>query len=215
MAKPTGLDEFSSALLAQDRVRANELLVAAAAVEMPLPAIEMLIRPALEQIGRLWENGHCALSQVYMSGRICEELIDTLLGPTAAFRPTAPGGARLAVAVLGDYHLLGEQIVRRVLRAAGWPVLDYGRQTVDELVTQVQKDAIDIIMISTLMLPAALRVREVVTQLRRASPRTRVVVGGAPFRLDPELWKEVGADAMGMNAADAVSIVNRLTRGAT
>ena len=53
-------------------------------------------------------------------------------------------------------------------------VLDYGRRTVDELVSQVRDDRVDIVLISTLMLPSALRVREVVTQLRQESPLTRV-----------------------------------------
>ena len=214
MERLTRLDEFGSALLALDRIRAGELLDAAAAEQMPLPAVETLIRPALERIGALWEKGHCALSQVYMSRRVYEELVDALLGHTETAKLTAPGAARLALAVLEDHHLLGKQIVRTVLRAAGWPVLDYGRRTVDELVSQVRDDRVDIVLISTLMLPAALRVREVVTQLRQESPQTRVVVGGAPFRFDPELWKEVGADAMGMNAADAIAIIHRLTGGA-
>lgn len=208
------LDEFESALLALDRVRVTELLDAVAASQTPLLAVESLIRPALERIGKLWEDNRCALSQVYMSGRICEEMVDILLGPAVTTPRIAPGNARLALAVLDDYHLLGKQIVRTVLRAAGWPVLDYGRQTVAELVARTCADQIDILMISTLMLPSALQVREVTTQLRTVSPRTRIVVGGAPFRFDPELWKEVGADAMGMNAAEAVAIVERLSGGA-
>jgi methanogenic corrinoid protein MtbC1 len=209
------LDEFESALLALNRVRAGELLEAEAAEQTALQAIETLVQPALERIGCIWEEGGCALSQIYMSGRICEELVNALLDPAEEVQLTAPGGARLALAVLDDYHLLGKQIVRTVLCAAGWPVLDYGRQTVDELVAQVQKDSVDILLISTLMLPSALSVRDVVARLREVSPQTRVVVGGAPFRFDPELWKEVGADAMGVSAADVVAIIRRLTGDAT
>jgi methanogenic corrinoid protein MtbC1 len=35
-------------------------------------------------------------------------------------------------------------------------------------------------------------------------------VGGAPFLFDNQLWQEVGADAMGNSAAEAVTIVERL-----
>jgi methanogenic corrinoid protein MtbC1 len=35
-------------------------------------------------------------------------------------------------------------------------------------------------------------------------------VGGAPFLFDDQLWQEVGADAMGKSASDAVAIVERL-----
>ncbi len=63
----------------------------------------------LERIGNLWEKGHCALSQVYMSRRICEELVDALLGPAQSAWLFPPGAARLALAVLEDHHMLGKQ----------------------------------------------------------------------------------------------------------
>jgi len=34
-----------------------------------------------------------------------------------------------------------------------------------------------------------------------------VIVGGAPFRFDPQLWKEIGADAMAYSAADAIAVI--------
>ena len=39
---------------------------------------------------------------------------------------------------------------------------------------------------------------------------TPVIVGGPPFQLDPELWRKIGADAMGQNPEDAVSVAKRL-----
>jgi trimethylamine corrinoid protein len=59
------------------------------------------------------------------------------------------------------------------------------------------------------MLPSALRIKEVTARLRAAGRETKVVVGGAPFRFDSGLVGEVGADAMGESAADAVALVRR------
>ena len=67
-----------------------------------------------------------------------------------------------------------------------------------------------ILLVSTLMLPSALRVREVRRLLDEEGVSPKIVVGGAPFRFDPRLWKDVGADAMGAGAAEAVAIVRRL-----
>jgi methanogenic corrinoid protein MtbC1 len=63
------------------------------------------------------------------------------------------------------------------------------------------------------MLPSALQVREVRAGLWAAGANVRVIVGGAPFRLDTQLWREVGADAMGRNAAEAIELVRRFTGG--
>ena len=62
-------------------------------------------------------------------------------------------------------------------------------------------------MISVLMLPSALKVREVRQRLDEHDSDIKILVGGAPFLFDSQLWQDVGADAMGQTATDAVRIV--------
>jgi trimethylamine corrinoid protein len=197
--------ELEQALLDVDRVRARRAIACfdgASRLEM----IERLVVPALERIGEGWEAGTVSLSQVYMSGRICENLIDSLISP-AESRRSSP---RLAIAVLGDEHQLGKRIVCSVLRASGYEVADYGAGLISaDLARRALADGVRILLISTLMLRSALRVREVVDALR--GKRVRIVVGGAPFRLDEDLWREVGADACGHDAASVIAIVKRLS----
>ena len=116
----------------------------------------------------------------------------------------------MAIAVLEDYHLLGKRIVYSTLRAGGFDLLDYGRAEVDELVNRIRRDGIEVLLVSTLMLPSALRVKDVRTKLDDAGEKVKIVVGGAPFRLDDQLWKEVYADAVGKNASEAVEIVKTI-----
>jgi trimethylamine corrinoid protein len=219
----TELAGLQLALLGLDRVGAAEIVRHASASASRLEVVEHLIRPALEHIGERWETGECALSQVYMSGRICEELLATLLpehtepetnpatAPDVVGQSGPQSGPRVAIAVLDDYHMLGKQIVRTVLRASGHRVEDYGRVGVDVLVERTVADDIEILLVSTLMLPAALQVAELTKRLRTFSSTTRVVVGGAPYRLDTSLWRDLGADAVGLQAGEVVDIVERLS----
>jgi methanogenic corrinoid protein MtbC1 len=203
---------FETALLSLDRLTAFRILTDSDEDGGTLTRIDRLVLPALESIGRQWEQGHIALSQVYMSGRICEELVEALL-PAAA--DCLAEGPIIALAVLEDFHLLGKRMVHATLRAGGFAVRDYGRMDVASLVWRVIDDGIDIVMLSTLMLPSALRVAKVRNDLDRAGRGdVRIVVGGAPFRLDETLWREVGANAMGRTAADAPAIIARLSGGA-
>ena len=169
-------------------------------------AVEELMVPALIRLGEEWNAGKVALSQIYMSSRICEDIVERMLPATATERKGHP---RLAIAVLCDYHTLGKRIVLSVMRASGFDVLDYGRMEVDELVKRVLADDVKILLISVLMLPSALKVKALRAALEAKGSRVRIAVGGAPFLFDPDLWREVGADAMGRNAAEAVSIVQR------
>jgi methanogenic corrinoid protein MtbC1 len=119
----------------------------------------------------------------------------------------------MAIAVLDDYHLLGKRIVHAVLRAGGFELKDYGRVTVDELVNKAKNDRISVLLISTLMLHSALHVRDVVEKIKIEGFGARVVVGGAPFRFDDHLWRDVGADAMGLSASDVPDIVQSMMGG--
>src|SRR5689334_10108932 len=71
--------EFEAALLAMDRLAAARLLAAPDQPTAPLERIERLVVPVLDRIGWAWDQGRIALAQVYMCGRICEDLVDALL----------------------------------------------------------------------------------------------------------------------------------------
>ena len=197
---------FKKALLALDRVEADLLFTRAQGTLSPISAVEQVVVPALVQVGADWESGLVALSQVYMSGRFCEDLVEKVLPPSDPDRKHQP---RSAIVVLNDYHLLGKRIVYSVMRASGFELFDYGRMDVDELVARAIEDKIRVLLISVLILPSALKVKAVCARLKAARPDIRIVVGGAPFQFDRELWQELGADAMGASAADAVTIVER------
>ena len=202
------LAKMETALLSVDRVKAVRIVRDSCTTGSPFACLETLIVPALEEVGRRWEAGDVALSQVYMSGRICEEIVDAMLPAGDPRRVDQP---KIAIAVLEDHHTLGKRIVTSVLRAGGFELTDYGHGvSVDQLVEQVARDKVIILLISTLMLPAALRSKEAIARIRKMQPDTKIIVGGAPFLFDPMLWKEVGADAMGHAASETLELVNRM-----
>jgi methanogenic corrinoid protein MtbC1 len=203
------LIEFESALLLCDSEKAMRQFSNLAQSGDVIGMIESIIVPVLEKIGMGWEQGDIALSQIYMSGRICEEIIETYLPAAAPERISTPP---MAIAVLNDYHLLGKRIVYSSLRASGFDLLDYGQIDVDDLVKKVEDDQIQILLISTLMLPAALQVADVIENLSRRGFHPSIIVGGAPFNFDSQLWKEVGADAMGENSSSAIRIIRNLMK---
>ncbi len=203
--------DFAVALVAMDRVQAEEAL-RAAAEESDAPTVtEDVVTPALERIGGDWEQGVISLAQLYMAGRIAEQVVSEKLPSMATRKGERP---QLAIAVLEDHHTLGKRLVLSALRASGHAVADYGHGVpVERLVQRCDADKPRVLLISTLMLPAALRVRDVVRQLALPGSPPAVVVGGAPFRLDPDLWREVGADAAGRNSTEAVRLVDHFLGG--
>ncbi|MCX5975680.1 MAG: cobalamin-dependent protein [Coprothermobacterota bacterium] len=202
--------DFEVALLAMDRIRARALLRTERLEEAVVSSLESLVIPSLEQIGIRWEAGEISLAQVYMAGRIAEELVDEFLPPMSPQRTDQP---KIAIAVLEDCHALGKRIVISALRASGYELTDFGHGlTAVDLARRVKREGVQILLISVLMLHSALRVAELRKLLGDSGDCAgwlppRLIVGGAPFLFDSRLWRDVGADAMGRNAAEAVSLV--------
>jgi monomethylamine corrinoid protein len=190
-----------------DKNKVKEILTTAFQQEAPFHLVEILIVPVLEKIGLGWENGDYSLSQVYMSGRICEEMVDIILPPSDPTRIMQP---KMAIVTFEDYHILGKRIVYSALRASGFELINFGQMHADELLERVIQEKIKILLISTLMLPSAIHIKNLIQQLKEKGTQIKIIVGGAPFNFDNQLWREVGADGYGASAPEAVKIVNHM-----
>lgn len=205
----TLIPEFEQALLDMNRLRADRLIQQAAVSRPPLQCLEAIIVPTLERIGMAWEKGEVALSQVYVSSRICEDLVLKFL---PADQPVLPEQPRLAIGVFEDSHGLGKRLVQAVLQSAGYQVRDYGVSLTGEtLLNHLREDQVQVLLLSVLTLRSALSIGKIMAAVHNAVPGLKIVVGGAPFLLEPELWREVGADAMGRNASDALRLIKQFT----
>lgn len=203
--------DFQGALLSINRIKASEILKEYFNQGNGFKLVEAIINQSLEKIGAGWEEGAVSLSQVYMSGVLCEELLEEYLPKADEKRKALP---RIAVVVLRDQHALGKRIVTSIIRANGYEVMDFGQGVDAERVVQLSLEhQIEVLMISTLMLSSALEVLKVKELLKEKGADIKIVVGGAPFRLDLHLWERVGADAQGIDASDIMNIIEKVVGG--
>lgn len=205
------IEAFQTALLQIDRIKSEEIFESCYLENKNFEALEHLTVGVLENIGTGWEDGQFSLSQVYMSGIICEELIEKYMPKFNVISKKEP---RIGIAVLQDNHSLGKRVVYSVLRAGGYELFDFGQGLcVEEIVEKTIEKKLDFLLISTLMLASALQVKTVVEKLREKDSTVKIIVGGAPFRLDHSLWQKVNADADGKNGTEVSKIIKRLTKG--
>ena len=200
--------QAEAALLDLDGPRFRELIAEALAAHSTVEVFERLVSPALEHIGRSWEEGDLALAQVYMASRMVERVVEEHLIDLAPSQRSHPP---IAMAVLEDHHHLGKRLVLSGLRMAGWSVEDWGvAEDPLALAERAHARGLDLLLISTLMDRAARRVALVVGHLKELGASTRVVVGGAPFRLNPNLCREVGAVATATVASAVPDLLTNL-----
>ncbi|HID32286.1 MAG TPA: cobalamin-binding protein [bacterium (Candidatus Stahlbacteria)] len=110
--------------------------------------------------------------------------------------------------VEGDIHDIGKNIVKVMIEAAGFEVVDLGKDVqVKEFIEAVQKERPDILAISSLMTTTMVRMAGIIGLLKKKGLRdsVRVIVGGAP--LSREYAEKIGADGYGADAAEAVRVV--------
>jgi methanogenic corrinoid protein MtbC1 len=198
------INDIENALLRMDRIKLTSII----GQTNQFNDFCYLITKALENIGNGWQDGNVSLAQVYMSGVICEELMEQYLPQNSLHNKLKP---KIGIAVLEDRHALGKRIVSSIILANGYSLIDFGcGLTTDEAFEKSLENQIDILLISVLMYSSAIKVKELKEKFIRNNSKIFIVVGGAPFRLSDNLWRDVKADAFGYNASDVIDIIKRL-----
>lgn len=201
--------QFESALLNMDREKVFNIISAVLKKCDSTDFIEKIMVHTLVNIGKGWEDDKISLAQVYMSGKICEEAVDKIL---LSERKEKNSAFKIAIATLEDHHTLGKRIVKSMVISSGYSIIDYGHGIdVDSLVQKVIQDKIDILLISVLMYSSALKIKNLQETFKKYKYHVKVLVGGAPFTFDKQLWKNVNADAAGEDASDAVYYIKKWT----
>ena len=195
---------LTEALLAGDTEAVRGSLTADGTVMITPEYLDGTLTTALAKIGDSWEGGTVSLSEIFLSAKTANAATSTLL--TENFRPEQ---LSICVATFNDTHVLGKQIVVDLLHALGYTLTDLGIcADVDEVVASAVREDPDILVLSVLMLRSALGIRQVRNRLAVEGLFPIIVVGGAPFRIDPDLGLEVGAHYVGRTASDVLKIMN-------
>ena len=203
-------------LLQRDRERAAQLAMDALVRGVGLAAVyERIIMPALAEVGRMWHMQEATIADEHY----CTGATQMIMARLRAEVPTrtARGLRVVATAVGGDLHEVGIRMVADLFDADGWEVEFLGaNMPTADLVDAIDADrggrAADLLAVSASTTLAVRAMADLIAAVR-GNPATSgvpILVGGTPFRVVPDLWTVVGADAFASTAADAVTAGARL-----
>jgi methylmalonyl-CoA mutase cobalamin-binding domain/chain len=206
-------ESLLNAILDADRGTAASILEAELRSLGPVRALNEVLEPTLDRIGALWEGKKdISLAQAYAAGKISEEFLSKV-----ALVDSGAGAVPMGVAVIGniedDFHSLGRKMLGIFLKAAGWAVHDAGNDaTAQRFVEAALESGASVIGVSAMMYSTAKNISKLRDELDRLglSGRIKLAVGGAIFRLRPELVREVGGDGSVGNAMLAPELFKRL-----
>lgn len=204
--------EYLQALLDSDRRRASELILDAVQAGVPVKDIYLhVFQRSQYEIGRLWHLNRITIAHEHYCTAATQMVMSQLYPHIAVKRK---GSRRMvAASVSGELHELGIRMVADFFEMAGWETLFLGANTpLPGIIKLLIEHKADVLAISATMTFHVSRVTAIIDALR-ASPECRdviVIVGGHPFNVAPELWEDVGADAYGRDAQEAVDVAERL-----
>ncbi len=207
------LESLSQAVIEGDPNRARELAnQAVVAGADPLNVVETVLSPAMDEVGRLYEDGDYFIPDLVMAGEAMKAAM-AVLGPALAARQqvrSSPGTVVIGT-VQGDIHEIGKSLVATMLEAAGFVVYDMGVDVpAAAFVDKTRQVNANVVGLSALLTTTMRNQQVVVEALAEAGLReqVKVIVGGAPA--SPEWAIKIGADAYAENAQEAVAVIRQL-----
>lgn len=211
-------EDLLEALLEVEKDKAVRIIVDWAAKSNFKSALTHLFQPVLDKFGEFWYSGKISLAQGYVAGLIAEEIFLEAIR-SGEFKEENSDGTK--VAVIGnaeeDYHGLGRKLLVIFLKMAGWQIHDLGNDvTAGDFVNKAIETNACIIGVSAMMYTTAHNIKKVRDELnsRNLSGKIQLAVGGAIFRIRPELCQEVGGDGTVDNALEANNLFLKLRESA-
>lgn len=214
--KDSYIHDYNEAVYNTDRAGAHRVVEQALADgETPEAIIFKLVVPAMEEmIGDIGHDYDANLAQHFMTAQIASEVTDAMIARFSS--PPALLGRIVIGTAYGDMHSLGKRIVSGCLKARFIETHDLGVNVPPErFVDEAVATGARVIGISAMMVhtargeDGALGVRRLLEE-RGLEGRIRIVVGGAPYRFDPDLYRVVGADACAIDGVTASRVIEQM-----
>lgn len=178
----------------------------------PIKAITEGLAKGMKTMSDLFDEGEAFVPQLLVSAEAFETAVAVLTaGMTDEMKSKSSQGKVLIHTVSGDIHDIGKNIVKTMMSANGFEVIDMGRDVpVEDVVAKAKAEKVDIICGSALMTTTMPSQKEIIDLLKEEGIRDQFICmfGGAPVTKD---WVEkIGADGYSESATEAVEVAKAL-----
>lgn len=205
------LDQISEYLQKGDCDRVFELTNRA--IDQKIPPKEILdngLIAGMNIIGEKFRNHEIFLPEVLLSAKAMYSGMD-LLKPLLIKEDVPLRGKVVIGTARGDLHDIGKNLVGIMLKGAGFEIIDLGKDVPAEKFVETAKkehaQAIGMSALLTTTMPEMIKVIDLLKQ-ENLSGSIKTIIGGAP--ITDEFARDIGADAFGYDASNAVECMKRL-----
>lgn len=175
----------------------------------PAAIIDTHLIPAINYVGKLFEQKKYFLPQLIASAETMEKAIAKLEPLLAAERGKEKLATIVMATVKGDIHDIGKNLVVLMLKNYGYEVIDMGKDVeTQDILDKAKETGAQIIGLSALMTTTMMEMKHVVDEARAQGITAKIIIGGAV--VTDGFAEEIGADGYSEDAQEAVKLVTRL-----
>ncbi len=202
-------DNLRSAIVSGLAEKSAQLTVSLLGENTALELIDGMIIPALDEVGRLFEEKKLFLPQLLLSAKAATAAFDVIKSKLAqSGEKGAAKGKVILATVKGDVHDIGKNIVKVLLENYGYDVTDLGKDVSARQITDCAKEnGVKLVGLSALMTTTVPNMAQTIEMLRKEHD-CRIMVGGAV--LTEEFAAEIGADFYCKDAMASVRCAEKL-----
>jgi 5-methyltetrahydrofolate--homocysteine methyltransferase len=205
------LAEITNAIISGDHDKVDKLTRQGIAEGIPpKPILDDGLLAGMSVVGERFKKHEIFLPDVLLAAKAMYAGMDQLR-PLLITEGIPSIGKIVMGSVRGDLHDIGKNLVAIMLRGAGFEVIDLGHDVAPEKMVETAKEQqVPLIGMSALLtttMPVMGKVVELLKEEKLDSD-IKTVVGGAP--VTEAFAREIGADAYGFDAANAVDVVKSL-----
>lgn len=176
----------------------------------PWKAITDGLAAGMKVVGEKYESKEYFLPEVMVASDAMYAGLNLLL-PLLKAAEKADREKVVIGVVEGDIHDIGKNIVKTMLTAAGYDVIDVGRDVpTPQFIETATGEKAKVIAMSTMMTPTLMSMKDVEAELDKKGLKGEVktIIGGGTVT---DEWKaKIGSDAYGKDAVEAVDKVKIL-----
>ena len=206
----SGITSLEEAIIKGLKDKARELTEQMLSGTSPLDIVKTQIVPALDKVGKGFEEHTLYLPNLLMSAEAAKSAFSPISAALSASKSENKDQKTIIMATVeGDIHDIGKNIVCLLLENYGYKVIDLGKDVSSEdIVNAAIEYNAPLVGLSALMTTTVPAMEKTVKLLRDKAPNVKVMVGGAV--LTEEYAEMIGADFYAPDAMGAVRIAESL-----
>lgn len=175
-----------------DEDTVKEILESVDSVEAANAAVEAC-QKGMDTVGKLFEEGEYFVGDLIYAGELMTDAVEVLKPYLAGAESSGSKTKMILCTVKDDLHDIGKNIVRSMLEANGFDVLDLGIDCpAEKVVETAEREGIKIVALSGVLTLALDSMKATVEAIKAAGLDCKVIIGGAPVSADA--CKNIGAD---------------------